>query len=118
MPAVSKASEDRLKPGFGAVPIGQNPTFAVEFFEPNGRVVPYLEAFNFNIQRQLTPNMLFEVGYLATMGHKLVVPSDRTINQVRPELIRAGKRRCCVPSHSTATSRLCSRLSATRTTMG
>jgi len=34
--------------------------------------------------------MLFEAGYLDAKGHKLVVPSSRTINQVRPELIRLG----------------------------
>ncbi|MBI3681805.1 MAG: TonB-dependent receptor [Acidobacteria bacterium] len=90
LPPVPPISESNLQPGFGAVLIGLNPSLSVEFFEPNGRVVPYLETFNLNVQRQITPNMLFEIGYLGTMGHKLVSPSNRSINQVAPNLIRPG----------------------------
>ncbi len=90
MPAVPKPSESNLVPGLGAVPIGRNPTLSVEFFEPEGRVVPYLETFNLNIQRNLSNNMIVEIGYLGTLGHKLVAPSSRSINQVLPGLIRPG----------------------------
>lgn len=79
-----------LTPGFGAVPIGQNPVFAVEFFEPGQRPIPYLQTFNFNVQRQLPGNMVAEIGYLGTLGHKLTVTGTRTINQVEPSRMRAG----------------------------
>jgi len=85
-PAVS----NELTPGFGAVRIGANPVFAVDFFEPGERRIPYLQTFNFNIQRQLPGNMVAEIGYLATLGHKLTVTGTRTINQVDPAVMRAG----------------------------
>ncbi len=90
VPAVPKPDEARLGPGFGAVPIGQNPSLSVEFFEPDGRVVPYLLTTNLNIQRQLSRNLIFEIGYLSTIGHKLVAPGARSINQVPQNLIRTG----------------------------
>ena len=37
LPAIQSTAEADLTPGFGAVRIGQNPTTAVEFFEPAGR---------------------------------------------------------------------------------
>jgi hypothetical protein len=87
LPAVPRPN---LEPGLGAVPIGQSPQLAVEFFEPNGRAVGYLETFNFNLQRLLPSNMVFEIGYLGTLGHKLTLPGTRSINQVPQNLIRAG----------------------------
>lgn len=88
MPAVHKPTEADLTPGFGAVPIGAAPVFAPEFFEPEGRPMPYLLTYNFNIQRQLPSDMLFEVGYLSTLGRKLTVPGTATLNQIHPSLIR------------------------------
>lgn len=79
-----------LSDGFGAVPIGQNPIFAVEFFEPGPRPIPYLETFNLNIQRSLPGNMALEIGYLGTLGHQLTVTGTRSINQVDPAVIRPG----------------------------
>lgn len=90
LPAATAPSNDLLVPGFGAVRPGQNPTLAVEFFEPAGRTVPYLLQYNFNIQRQLPGNTVVEVGYLSTIGKKLTAPGSRSINQVPPSLIRAG----------------------------
>jgi len=90
IPPLVPPKESDLVPGLGAVPIGQNPILSVEFFEPSGRVVPYLETFNLNVQRQLAPNMIFEAGYVGTLGHKLVAPSSRSINQVPQNLIRTG----------------------------
>lgn len=90
VPPLPKPQESDLVPGFGAVPVGRNPALSVEFFEPEGRVVPYLHTYNLNIQRLLTRNTLVEIGYLGTFGHKLVAPGTRSINQVRPELIRPG----------------------------
>lgn len=79
-----------LSPGFGAVPIGANPVASIEFFDPGLRRIPYMESFNFNIQRLLPANMIFEVGYIATLGHKLTFPGTVSINQVEPSRIRAG----------------------------
>jgi hypothetical protein len=81
---------NQLTAGFGAVPIGTNPVFAPEFFEPGPRPIPYMETFNLNIQRSLPGNMVVELGYLATLGHKLTVTGTRTINQVEPSRMRAG----------------------------
>ena len=82
LPPASLPSNDLLVPGYGAVPVGQNPTLAVEFFEPQGRAVPYLYNFNLNVQRQLPGNTVFEIAYLSTLGHKLTAPGSRSINQV------------------------------------
>jgi hypothetical protein len=79
-----------LSPGFGAVPIGQNPVFSVEFFDPGKRQIPYTQTVNLNIQRILPGNTLVEVGYLATLGHKLTVTGTQSINQVEPSRMRAG----------------------------
>jgi hypothetical protein len=35
--------------------------------------VPYVYNFNFNIQRQLPANIVLQVGYVASLGHKLVI---------------------------------------------
>jgi hypothetical protein len=91
LPAIQAPAEAALTPGFGAVPAGRQPTTQVGFFEPDRRT-GYLETFNFNIQRRLTSNLLAEVGYLGTMGHKLVTIVPLTINQLRPELMGPGNR--------------------------
>lgn len=90
LPPGVQPSEDLLVPGYGAVHPGQNPTLAVEFFEPSNRAVPYLYNFNLNIQRQLPGNAVFEIAYLSTIGHKLTAPGTRTINQVDPSRIGPG----------------------------
>ncbi len=90
LPPAAQPSNDLLVPGYGAVRPGQSPTLAVEFFEPKGRTVPYLINFNFNVQRQLPGNAVFEVGYLSTVGHKLTAPGSRSINQVDPARISPG----------------------------
>lgn len=90
LPAITPPSNDLLVPGFGAVRPGQNPTLAVEFFEPSGRTVPYLLNFNWNVQKQLRGNVVVEVGYLSTLGHKLTAPGSRSINQVNPSRIGPG----------------------------
>lgn len=79
-----------LSAGFGAVPIGANPNTSIEFFDPGRRQIPYLQSFNFNIQRLLRGNMIFEIGYIGTLGHKLTFPGTVSINQVEPSRIRAG----------------------------
>lgn len=79
-----------LNPGFGAVPIGANPVFSVEFFDPGRRQIPYMQTFNLNIQKLLPANMVAEIGYIATLGHKLTFPGTVSINQVAPNRIATG----------------------------
>lgn len=90
MPPIAAPAAADLKSGFGAVPIGQNPKVGVEFFEPGNRRIPYLETFNFNVQRQLMQNLLVEVGYVGTLGHKLTVPGSESIDQVPLDRIGPG----------------------------
>lgn len=97
LPPATPPSNDLLAPGYGAVPLGQSPRLAVEFFEPAGRTVPYLLQFNFNLQRQLPGNAVFEIGYLSTLGHKLTAPGSRSINQVEPSRIGPGNAQALRP---------------------
>ena len=97
LPPIAQPGNDQLVAGYGAVPVGQNPTLAVEFFEPSGRVVPYLITYNFNIQRQLPGNAVFEIGYLSSLGHKLNAPGTRSINQVDPSRIGPGNAQALRP---------------------
>ena len=97
LPAIAPPSNDLLVPGYGSVRPGQNPTLAVEFFEPERRAVPYLFTFNFNVQRHLPGNAVFEVGYLSTLGHKLTAPGSRSINQVDPSRIGPGNAQALRP---------------------
>ncbi|MCI0746953.1 MAG: TonB-dependent receptor [Verrucomicrobia subdivision 3 bacterium] len=87
LPAIHVPAEADLVPGFGAVPIGTAPVFAPQFFQPEGRPNPYLITYNLNIQRQLPGDMLFEIGYLSTLGRKLTVPGSATLNQIHPSQI-------------------------------
>ena len=87
LPPVIEPTEADLVPGFGAVPIGDRPRFSPQFFEPERRPNPYLLTYNFNIQRRLPGDMLFEVGYLSTIGKKLTIPGSATQNQVHPSQI-------------------------------
>lgn len=97
LPAAAEPSNDLLVPSYGSVPVGRNPALAVEFFEPAGRAVPYLYTYNFNIQRQLPGNAVFEIGYLSTLGHKLTAPGSRSINQVDPARIGPGNAQALRP---------------------
>ncbi len=90
MPAAVIPTNADLTAGFGAVRVGQAPVNSIEYFDPKGRATPYLMNFNFNIQRQLPWQMLVELGYLSTLGHKLAIPAALTLNQVRPELMGPG----------------------------
>ncbi len=87
LPPVVEPTEADLVPGFGAVPIGDRPRFSPQFFEPENRPNPYLLTYNFNIQRRLPGDMLFEVGYLSTIGKKLTIPGSATQNQIHPSQI-------------------------------
>jgi hypothetical protein len=85
LPAIVVPTEASLVPGFGAVPIGRSPVFSPQFFEPEGRPNPYLITYNFNVQRNLPWGMIFETGYLSTLGRKLTIPGTATLNQIHPD---------------------------------
>lgn len=90
LPPIKQPTPSDLTSGFGAVPIGQSPTTAVEFFQPTNRRNGYLEQFNLNFQRQITASLLLEAGYLGTLGHKLPSSNNITIDQVPPSLMGPG----------------------------
>jgi hypothetical protein len=82
-------------PGYGAVPVGQAPTFGFDFFSYN-RKPDYTEQFNFGIQRQLPGGLLAEAAYLGSLGRRLYasccigVYNDIYINVVPPALMGPG----------------------------
>ncbi len=90
LPPLVFPTPSQLTPGFGAVPIGAAPTTSVDFFVPTGRKEGYLEQFNLNIQRELSHNLIAEVGYLGTLGHHLSSPQPFQINQVPSQLMGPG----------------------------
>ena len=87
LPPIVEPTEADLIPGFGSVPIGDRPFFAPQFFQPEDRPNPYLLTYNFNVQRRLPGDMLFEVGYLSTIGKKLTIPGSATQNQIHPSVV-------------------------------
>ncbi|MBM3737154.1 MAG: TonB-dependent receptor [Acidobacteria bacterium] len=89
LPPIKLPAEADLTSSFGAVRPGQPVTTAVDFFEPQ-RANGYLNTLNLNVQHQLPGRMLAEIGYLATLGHKLPAPDFRGINQVPPALMGPG----------------------------
>lgn len=89
MPASSAPQVSDLTPGYGAVPVGQKPTTAVAFFNPN-RANGYLYQASVDIQRQLRGNIVVDLGYLGTFGHHLPAPDAQNINQVPTNLLGPG----------------------------
>ncbi len=87
MPDIIVPTEADLVPGFGSVPLGQGTIFTPQYFQPEDRPMPTLLQYNFNIQRRLAGDMLFEVGYLSTLGRKLTLPGTATTNQIHPDQI-------------------------------
>jgi len=59
----------------------------VQFFD-RGNYTPYSSQWNFNIQRELPKNILFEVGYAGSRGVGLF--ENRQWNQLSPELLAQG----------------------------
>lgn len=89
LPPVASPTTADLTPGFGAVPVGQKPTTAVAYFNPN-RSVGYLYQANLDIQREFRGNLLVDVGYLGTFGHHLPAPDAQSIDQVPTNLLGPG----------------------------
>src|SRR5499427_3453440 len=57
---------------------GPEPPYGVYGIDQNLRS-PYVQNFSLNVQRQLTPNVMFQAGYVGSQGRKLIV--TRNINQ-------------------------------------
>lgn len=89
MPLVTLPTEADLTPGFGAVPVGQKVTTAVDYFKPN-RTTGYLYQTSLDIQRQFGKNYSLDIGYLSTLGHHLPSPTHEDINQVPTDLLGPG----------------------------
>ena len=67
---VPPIERESLGPGYGAVPLGEQPRTPHFFLEQN-HANAYTQHWNLTLQRLLLQNMLVEVGYLANVGHKL-----------------------------------------------
>jgi len=52
-------------------------------FDRNSRA-PYMQSWNFSIQRELRPNLALDLAYAGTKGTKLYTPGSN-LNQLRPE---------------------------------
>jgi hypothetical protein len=89
MPASSSPTTTDLTAGYGAVKVGQKPTTAVSYFNPN-RITGYLYQASLDIQRQFRGDLLIDIGYLGTFGHHLPAPDAQSINQVPSNLLGPG----------------------------
>jgi hypothetical protein len=59
---------------------------------------PYIQNFNLNLQQQLTRQMVLQLGYVGSTGHKLF--DFRDLNQPTPAAISAynyAENGCCIP---------------------
>jgi hypothetical protein len=59
----------------------------VAFYDRSNRV-PYSWQWNFDVQRELPRNALFEIGYVGT--HALKLPQDRSLNQLPDSALALG----------------------------
>jgi hypothetical protein len=82
-------SEPVRDDSFGAVPVGQTPNQAVTFFETNRRT-GYSQQFSLQVQRELSPTTVLEVGYLGNLSRKLA-SDDLSINQIPPWILGPGR---------------------------
>ncbi len=88
VPFIPEPDPSLLNDSFGAVPVGNSIISGADFFDTVRRN-PYSWSGNFNIQHQLPHNMLFEVGYITTLGHKLAAPGFRDENVVPLDVLAA-----------------------------
>jgi hypothetical protein len=79
--------------GFSLPPgsaLGSSAFLGLEFQTPNQYdSTPYVQQWNFNIQKELVPGLLLETGYAGSMGHQLPMVFA-TPNQLRPEVLSLG----------------------------
>jgi len=77
-----------LTPAFGAASLGQAPNTAVSYFNPK-QVAPISYQYNLDVQHEISSGVLIETGYIGNVSHHLTA-NDLTLDQVPPELLRAG----------------------------
>ena len=73
----------QLTSGFGAVAVGQIPTVAPQFIQPQ-RTTGYLYQANLDFQHEFKGSLLLDIGYLGTFGHHLSSTSAESLNQISP----------------------------------
>ena len=57
----------------------------VVFFDPESKA-PYMQSWNFSIQRELVANLALDVAYAGTIGTHIYTPGSN-LNQIAPELL-------------------------------
>jgi hypothetical protein len=77
-----------LDDSFGAVRVGQNPTTAVTFYDPNRRT-GYAFQYNFGIQRELAGRTMLEVAYIGSVLRKQP-NATLNLNQIAPHRLVPG----------------------------
>ena len=51
---------------------------------------PYLQNYSFDVQYQISPNAMFEIGYSGNVGRKLMYGQSRDVNQLAPAQLGLG----------------------------
>ena len=68
--------------GYPAIPTTlnlTNPTFTIPgtiYYDDQNNRQPYVEHLNMNVQRQVTPNLMVQVAYVAKLGHHMWMGYD------------------------------------------
>ena len=71
----TQPTSDQLTSSFGAVAVGSKVQQAPECFNRD-RITGYIYQANLDIQYQITPTLLLDIGYLGTLGHHLSATTD------------------------------------------
>jgi hypothetical protein len=85
-PAYSRPSIET--PGFGAVEPNAKPNTDVTYFARN-RPTPVSYQYNLDVQNEIAPNLVLELGYMGNVSHNLTA-GDLSINQVPAQLLGPG----------------------------
>lgn len=85
-PAYSRPSIET--PGFGAVGPNAKPNTDVTYFARN-RPTPVSYQYNLDVQNEIAPNLVLELGYMGNVSHRLTA-GDLSINQVPSQLLGPG----------------------------
>jgi hypothetical protein len=73
------------------VPAVYNPSYgnasSPTMFDPSYLLMPYVQHWNFNIQHEIAPNLVLDVGYLGIKGTRLRGDTLSRLNQIQPSLM-------------------------------
>lgn len=75
-------------PGFGAVVFNGKPNTAVTYFDRH-RPTPVSYQYNLDVQDEIAPNLVLELGYIGNVSHHLTA-GDLSIDQVPDALLGPG----------------------------